>query len=110
MNIINFYRYRISAFIFFFIVSSIFNFSLVKDNLNLGIDFKGGILIEANFKISPDLSDLREKLIDMSVGNFEIQEFGSSENILIRIEKNSEKKRRTKCPYQYDQKSTTIRN
>ena len=54
--------------------------------------FKGGILIEANFKTPPDLSDLREKLIGMSVGNFEIQEFGSSENILIRIEKNSEKK------------------
>ena len=92
MSIINFYRYRISAFIFslFLILFSIFLF--IKDNLNLGIDFKGGILIEANFKTSPDLSDLREKLIGMSVGNFEIQEFGSPENILIRIEKNSEKK------------------
>ena len=92
MIIINFYRYRISAFIFslFLILFSIFLF--IKDNLNLGIDFKGGILIEANFKTPPDLSDLREKLIGMSVGNFEIQEFGSSENILIRIEKNSEKK------------------
>ena len=92
MIIINFYRYRISAFIFssFLILFSIFLF--IKDNLNLGIDFKGGILIEANFKTSPDLSDLRKKLIGMSIGNFEIQEFGSPENILIRIEKNSEKK------------------
>ena len=73
------------------ILFSIFLF--IKDNLNLGIDFKGGILIEANFKISPDLSDLREKLIGMSVGNFEIQEFGSSENILIRIEKILKKKK-----------------
>jgi preprotein translocase SecF subunit len=92
MNIINFYRYRISAFIFSLLLILFSIFLFVKDNLNLGIDFKGGILIEANFKISPDLSDLREKLINMSVGNFEIQEFGSSENILIRIEKNSEKK------------------
>ena len=92
MSIINFYKYRISAFIFslFLILFSISLF--IKDNLNLGIDFKGGILIEANFKTSPDLSDLREQLIGMSVGNFEIQEFGSSENILIRIEKNSENK------------------
>ena len=92
MSIINFYRYRISAFIFSLLLILFSIFLFIKDNLNLGIDFKGGILIEANFKTSPDLSDLREKLISMSVGNFEIQEFGSSENILIRIEKNSENK------------------
>ena len=92
MSIINFYRYRISAFIFSLLLILFSIFLFIKENLNLGIDFKGGILIEANFKNSPDLSDLREKLIGMSVGNFEIQEFGSSENILIRIEKNSEKK------------------
>ncbi|MAI60370.1 MAG: protein translocase subunit SecF [Rickettsiales bacterium] len=92
MSIINFYRYRISAFIFSLLLILFSIFLFIKDNLNLGIDFKGGILIEANFKTSPDLSDLREQLIGMSVGNFEIQEFGSSENILIRIEKNSEKK------------------
>ena len=92
MRIINFYRYRISAFIFSLLLILFSIFLFIKDNLNLGIDFKGGILIEANFKTSPDLSDLREQLIGMSVGNFEIQEFGSSENILIRIEKNSENK------------------
>ena len=92
MKIINFYKYRISAFIFsfFLILFSIFLF--IKDNLNLGIDFKGGFLIEVNFPTPPNLSNLREKLISISVGNIEIQEFGSPENILIRIEKNSEKK------------------
>ena len=92
MKIINFYKYRITAFIFSFFLILFSFFLFLKDNLNLGIDFKGGILIEANFTTPPDLSDLREKLIDVSVGNFEIQEFGSPENILIRIEKNSEKK------------------
>ena len=97
MNIINFYKYRITAFIFSFLLILFSVFLFIKDNLNLGIDFKGGILIEANFSTPPSLSDLREKLIGISVGNVEIQEFGSPENILIRIEKNSEKKRRTKC-------------
>ena len=92
MNIINFYKYRITAFIFSFFLILFSVFLFIKDNLNLGIDFKGGILIEANFTTPPNLSDLREKLIGVSVGNFEIQEFGSPENILIRIEKNSEKK------------------
>ena len=76
MKIINFYKYRISAFIFSFFLILFSVFLFFKDNLNLGIDFKGGILIEANFKNSPDLSDLREKLIGMSVGNIEIQELG----------------------------------
>ena len=92
MKIINFYKYRITAFIFSFFLILFSFFLFIKDNLNLGIDFKGGILIEANFTAPPDLSDLREKLINVSVGNFEIQEFGSPKNILIRIEKNSEKK------------------
>ena len=92
MKIINFYKYRITAFIFSFFLILFSFFLFIKDNLNLGIDFKGGILIEANFTAPPDLSDLREKLIGVSVGNFEIQEFGSPKNILIRIEKNSEKK------------------
>ena len=94
MKIINFYKYRITAFIFSFFLILFSLFLFIKDNLNLGIDFKGGILIEANFSAPPDLSDLREKLLGVSVGNFEIQEFGSPKNILIRIEKNSEKKER----------------
>ena len=87
MKIINFYKYRISAFIFSFFLILFSVFLFIKDNLNLGIDFKGGILIEANFATPPNLTNLREKLIGMNVGNVEIQEFGSPENVLIRIEK-----------------------
>ena len=87
---VNFFKYRFIAFVFssILILSSLFLF--VKDNLNLGIDFKGGILIEANFTETPNLSSIREKLVMMAIGNIEIQEFGSSNNILIRVEKNSE--------------------
>tara|TARA_B100000287_G_scaffold349348_1_gene337879 strand:- start:1508 stop:2386 length:879 start_codon:yes stop_codon:yes gene_type:complete len=87
---LNFYKYRFIAFIFSSVVilSSIFLFA--KNNLNLGIDFKGGILIEANFSQKPDLSLLRNDLVTLSAGNIEIQEFGSPSNILIRVEKNSD--------------------
>ncbi len=87
---LNFYKYRFIAFIMssIIILSSIFLF--VKNNLNLGIDFKGGILIEANFSQKPDLSELRNNLVTLSAGNIEIQEFGSPSNILIRVEKNSD--------------------
>jgi preprotein translocase SecF subunit len=87
---VNFFKYRFIAFVFssILILSSLFLFA--KDNLNLGIDFKGGILIEANFTETPNLSFIREKLVMMAIGNIEIQEFGSPNNILIRVEKNSE--------------------
>ena len=87
---VNFFKYRFIGFVFssILILSSLFLFA--KDNLNLGIDFKGGILIEANFTETPNLSSIREKLVMMAIGNIEIQEFGSPNNILIRVEKNSE--------------------
>ena len=44
-------------------------------------------MIEAKFSSNPDLSDLRNKISDLSIGNSEIQEFGDPSNILIRIEK-----------------------
>ena len=86
---LNFFKYRIPAFIFSFLIVLGSVFLFLKNNLNLGIDFKGGIMIEADFKETPNLIDLRNQLEGLSVGNIEIQEFGSSSNILIRIEKNS---------------------
>ena len=87
---IDFYKYRNVAYIFsaILLISSVSLF-LFK-NLNLGIDFKGGIMIEAKFNNPPDLTDLRNKITNLSIGNSEIQEFGDPSNILIRIEKQSD--------------------
>ena len=84
---INFFSVRkialvLSLFLIFF---SFFTFT--KKNLNLGIDFIGGIMIDAKFENSPDLNLLRNDIDSLSLGNFEIQEFGTSDNILIKLEK-----------------------
>ena len=84
---INFFSVRkialvLSIFLIFFSV-----FSFTKKNLNLGIDFIGGIMIDAKFEKSPDLNLLRNDIDSLSLGNFEIQEFGTSDNILIKLEK-----------------------
>ena len=71
------------------IISSVFLFLKNKAKFRY-IDFKGGIMIEANFGKSPNLSDLRNQLDALTPGNVEIQEFGSETNVLIRIEKNSD--------------------
>lgn len=54
--------------------------------LNLGIDFRGGIMIEIGLETPPNLGDLRGKLSGLNMGDVSIQEFGNPLDILIRIE------------------------
>jgi preprotein translocase SecF subunit len=54
--------------------------------LNMGIDFQGGTLIEIQTKQSPaDLSEIRQKMSGLGVGEVQIQEFGAPNAVLIRI-------------------------
>ncbi|MBN9282256.1 MAG: protein translocase subunit SecF [Hyphomicrobium denitrificans] len=55
--------------------------------LNYGVDFKGGSLIELKTKSgNADISALREKLNSIGVGSVQIQEFGSPDDVLVRLE------------------------
>lgn len=56
--------------------------------LNLGIDFKGGILLEARTTQSEaNLSDLRSKLGNLGLGEVAIQSFGTDQDVLIRVQR-----------------------
>ena len=55
--------------------------------LNLGIDFKGGTLIEINTKNST-ISELR-KILSQNFNDVSLQEFGNSETIIIRLQNES---------------------
>ena len=52
--------------------------------LNLGIDFKGGTLIEINTKNS-DIAELR-RILSPKFNDVSLQEFGNSETIIIRLQ------------------------
>tara|TARA_B100000029_G_scaffold498584_1_gene567627 strand:+ start:831 stop:1751 length:921 start_codon:yes stop_codon:yes gene_type:complete len=62
---------------------------LIK-GLNLGVDFKGGTLIELrvdnkNIKIS----DIRQSLLKMKIGDVTVKKFGQENDYLLKIESNN---------------------
>ena len=55
--------------------------------LNYGIDFRGGIVIEARTPAPADFPTLREGLGMLGLGQVALQEFGSPQDVLIRLER-----------------------
>jgi len=59
--------------------------SIAVKGMNLGVDFAGGILIEARKATPVDLADVRTKLNALNLGDVLLQEFGGPNTILIRV-------------------------
>jgi len=64
---------------------------LLAKGLNFGIDFTGGTLVEVKFTQAANIADVRESLVPAGYGAAIIQEFGSPEEILIRIQNVTDK-------------------
>jgi len=65
-------------------------FLLVTRGLNFGIDFTGGILIDAKFEQKVDLQKMRGLLKDADIGDISLQTLGEENDVLIRIGQTSE--------------------
>ena len=85
----DFLRIKVIAFFFSLIILSGTFVSLIVNNLNYGIDFKGGILLELRSKNlnSTNINDLRKKISTLNAGEVSIQNFGKDTDFLVRIQK-----------------------
>ena len=73
------------------IVSSILIFLsiliLLLKGLNLGVDFKGGTLIEVRTEnAKTNISEIRQSLLKMNLGDVNVKKFGVENDYLIKIE------------------------
>ena len=59
--------------------------SLVVKQLNLGLDFTGGALVELNYSQPPELEEIRDVLRGNGWNDAVVQNFGASTDVLIRL-------------------------
>ena len=83
---INFIGKRTYAIIFSAIIVAVSIFSLASQGLKFGIDFPGGTLIEVGYSSPVNLDDVRETLAKEKYNSANVQYFGSTNEILIRLE------------------------
>ena len=85
---INFLRLRMPALGLSgaLVAASIALFAII--GLNLGIDFRGGILLEARNTEGPaDIGGLRSDLGQLGLGDINLQGFGTETDVLVRVQR-----------------------
>lgn len=82
---IPFMKLRNYCFIFSIILSIVSIGLLFGKGLNLGIDFTGGIVLEARTKEIPDIAKMRSILGHLNLGEISIQSFGKENDFVIRV-------------------------
>jgi preprotein translocase subunit SecF len=85
-KVINFMSYQKPAVAISLILIVTSFFMVFSRGLNFGIDFTGGIIIEAEFEQESNLQDIRDLLDANEFQNALVQNFGSPNDVLIRLE------------------------
>ena len=82
----DFMRFRRISFPISALLSIVAIILFFHPGLNLGIDFRGGTLMEIQTKSGPaDLAQMRATLTALQLGDVQLQQFGGLSDVLIRV-------------------------
>lgn len=82
---IGFMKLRPWAFLLSTVISLVTAIGFILYGLNVGIDFRGGTLVELQTRQgNADLGDLRRRLAGLNIGDVQLQEFGGPNLVLLR--------------------------
>jgi preprotein translocase subunit SecF len=84
---IQFMKGRIAGLVVSAILSSASLALFFYPGLNYGIDFRGGILIQAKTPEKADFGALRADMDSLGLGDVELQQFGGPNEVMIRLER-----------------------
>ena len=80
----NFYK-KLNILSLILIIFSLF--ILIFKGLNLGVDFKGGTLIEIRTETSTvNIAEIRQSFLKMNLGDVTVKKFGKKNDYLVKIE------------------------
>ena len=80
----NFYK-KLNILSLILIIFSLF--ILIFKGLNLGVDFKGGTLIEIRTETSTvNIAEIRQSFLKMNLGDVTVKKFGKQNDYLVKIE------------------------
>ena len=85
-KVLNFMGWRKIALVFSLTLILASIVSLFVNGLNFGLDFTGGALVEVHYENEPDLVEVRETLVKAGYHDTTVQSFGSSQDVLIRMQ------------------------
>ena len=60
-------------------------FFIVMRGFNLSIEFTGGTVMEVHYEQSAPIEDIRHSLTELGYSDFQVQSFGTSQDVLIRL-------------------------
>lgn len=60
--------------------------ALAVQQLNLGLDFTGGTLVEVRYAVAPSLDSVRQLLENAGFRDISVQTFGAANEVLIRLQ------------------------